>query len=66
MKDDSLNITTKTMITFSLFLDGKVVLESDDWIGGVQMTVAESDVEKVISQAALFKELAQKNRPKKK
>ena len=65
LKDDSLNITTKTMITFILFLDGKTVLESDYWIGGVQTTVVENDVEKIIIHAALLKELAEKNKPKK-
>ena len=63
MKDDSLNITTKTMITFEMFLDGIVILESNYWIGGVQTTVVESDVEKIISHSELLKELAEKNRP---
>jgi hypothetical protein len=63
MKDDSLNISSKTMITFSLFLDGKSVLESDYWIGGVQTTVVESEVEKIVSHSVLLKELAEKNRP---
>ena len=63
MKDDSLNITTKTMITFEMFLDGNVILESNYWIGGVQTTVVESDVEKIISHSVLLKELAEKNRP---
>lgn len=66
LKDDSLNITTKTMITFILFLDGKTVLESDYWIGGVQTTAIENDVEKVVSHSVLLKELAEKNRPKEK
>lgn len=66
MKDDSLNITTKTMITMSLFLDGKTVLESDYWIGGVQTTVVDSDIEKVVSHSVLLKELAEKNQPKEK
>ena len=65
MKDDSLNITTKTMITLGMFLDDKIILESDYWIGGVQTTVVESDVEKVISHAKLLKELAEKNKPRK-
>ncbi len=65
MKDDSLNITTKTMITLAMFLDNRLILESDYWIGGVQTTVVENDVEKVINQAALLKGLAEKNRPKK-
>lgn len=63
MKDDSLNTTTKTMITFEMFLDGNVILESNYWIGGVQTTVVESDVEKIISHSELLKELAEKNRP---
>ena len=66
MKDDSLNITTKTMITFEMFLDGNVILESNYWIGGVQTTVVESDVEKIISHSVLLKELAEKNRPNEK
>lgn len=66
MRDDSLNITTKTMITLVMSLDKKLILESEYWIGGVQTTVFENDVEKVINHAALLKELAEKNRPKKK
>lgn len=66
MKDDSLNITTKTMVTLEMFLDGKIILESDYWIGGVKTPVVESDVEKIISHSELLKELAEKNRPKKK
>lgn len=65
MKDDSLNITTKTMITLGMFLDDKIILESDYWIGGVQTNFVESDVEKVISHAKLLKELAEKNKPRK-
>lgn len=66
MKDDSLNITAKTMLTLSMILDDRLILQSEYWIGGVQTTVVEKDVEKVINHAALLKELAQKNRPKKK
>ena len=44
----------------------KLLLESDYWIGSVQTTVVESDVEKVISHAKLLKELAEKNKPRKK
>lgn len=66
MKDDSLNITSKTIISLGIYLDNKIILESDYWIGGVQTPVVESDVEKAISHAALLKELAEKNRPKKK
>jgi hypothetical protein len=65
MKDDSLNITSKTIISLGIYLDNKIILESDYWIGGVQTTVVESDVEKVINHASLLKELAEKNRPKK-
>ncbi len=66
MKDDSLNITSKTMITLSMILDDRVILQSEYWIGSVQTTVVENDVENVIHHAALLKELAEKNRPKKK
>ena len=66
MKDDSLNITSKTMITLSMILDDRIILQSEYWIGSVQTTVVENDVEKVINHAALLKELAEKNRPKKK
>ncbi len=66
MKDDSLNITAKTMLTLSMILDDRLILQSEYWIGGVQTTVVEKDVEKVINHAALLKELAEKNRPKKK
>ena len=66
MKDDSLNITAKTMLTLSMILDERLILQSEYWIGGVQTTVVEKDVEKVINHAALLKELAEKNRPKKK
>jgi hypothetical protein len=66
VRDDSLNITTKTMLTLILYLDNKTILESDYCIGGVQTTVVENDVDRVISHAALLKELAEKNRPKKK
>lgn len=65
LKDDSLNITSKTMITMQMFLSGSEILESDFWIGGVQNTVVQSDVEKIIGHAELLKELAIKNRPKK-
>lgn len=65
LKDDSLNITSKTMITMQMFLSGKEILESDFWIGGVQNTVVQSDVEKIIGHAELLKELAIKNRPRK-
>jgi len=65
MKDDSLNITTKTMITLEMFIDGNSVLESDYWIGGTQTPVVESDVSKIINHATLLKGLAEKNRPKK-
>lgn len=64
MRDDSLNITSKTMISLGIYLDNKIILESNYWIGGVQTTVVESDVEKVISHSALLKELAEKNRPR--
>lgn len=66
MKDDSLNITAKTMLTLSMILDDRLILQSEYWIGSVQTTVVEKDVEKVINHAALLKELAEKNRPKKK
>ena len=66
MKDDSLKITSKTMITLSMILDDRIILQSEYWIGSVQTTVVENDVEKVINHAALHKELAEKNRPKKK
>jgi hypothetical protein len=66
MQDDSLNITTKTMVTLWMILDESITLESDYWIGGVKTTVVENDVEKVMSHAKLLKELAEKNRPKKK
>lgn len=65
LKDDSLNITSKTMVTMQMFLSGSEILESDFWIGGVQNTVVQSDVEKIIGHAELLKELAIKNRPKK-
>ncbi len=54
------------MITLGMYLDDKTILESNYWIGSVQTTIVESDVEKVISHAALLKELAEKNRPRKK
>jgi hypothetical protein len=63
VKDDSLNITTKTMITLSMILDDRMILQSDYWIGGVQTTVVESEVEKIVSHSVLLKELAEKNRP---
>jgi len=66
VRDDALNITTKTMLTLILYLDNNTILESDYWIGGVQTSVLRSDVDMVISHAALLKELAEKNRPKKK
>jgi hypothetical protein len=65
LKDDSLNITSKTMITMQMFLNDKEILESDFWIGGVQNTVVQNDVEKIIGHAKLLKELAIKNRPRK-
>jgi hypothetical protein len=66
LKDNSLNITSKTMITMQMFLNDKEILEADFWIGGVQNTVVQNDVEKIINHAALLKELAEKNRPKSK
>jgi len=66
MKDDSLNISSKTMITLSMILDDRIILQSEYWIGSVQTKVVENDVVKVINHAALLKELAEKNRPKKK
>ncbi len=66
MRDDSLNITSKTMITLGMYLDNKTILESNYWIGSVQTTLVESDLEKIISHAELLKELAEKNRPRKK
>jgi hypothetical protein len=66
MRDDSLNITAKTMITLSMILDDRIILQSEYWIGSAQTTVVENDVEKVISHAELLKTLAEKNRPKKK
>lgn len=65
-RDDSLNITSKTMIKLWMILDEKIPLESDYWIGSVKTTVVENDIEKVISHAELLKKLAVKNRPKKK
>ena len=65
LKDDSLNITSKTMITMQIFLNDKEILESDFWIGGAQNTVVQNDVEKIIGHAKLLKELAIKNRPRK-
>ncbi len=66
MRDDSLSITAKTMITFSMILDDRIILQSEYWIGSVQTTVVENDVEKVISHAELLKTHAEQNRPKKK
>lgn len=66
MKDDSLNITTKTMINLELFLDGKVILESQYWIGSVQTVIVEKDVDNILDHAELLKELAIKNRPRNK
>jgi hypothetical protein len=66
MKDDSLKITSKTMITLSMILDDRIILQSEYWVGSVQTTVVENDVEKIINHAALLKELAEKNRPKSK
>ena len=66
MRDDSLNITAKTMITLSMILDDRIILQSEYWIGSAQTTVVENDVEKVISHAELLKTFAEKNRPKKK
>jgi len=65
LKDDSLNITSKTMVTMQMFLNDKEILESDFWIGGLQNTVVQNDVEKIIGHAKLLKELAIKNRPRK-
>ena len=64
MKDDSLNITTKTMINLELFLDGKEILESQYWIGIVQTVLVEKDIDNIIDHAELLKELAIKNKPK--
>ena len=66
IRDDSLNITAKTMITLSMILDDRIILQSEYWIGSAQTTVVENNVEKVISHAELLKTLAEKNRPKKK
>lgn len=66
IKDDSLKISSKTMITLMMYLDGNTILESDHWIGGVKTTVVEKDADQVINQAILLKDLAEKNRPKKK
>ncbi len=66
MKDDSLNITTKTMINLELFLDGKEILESQYWIGSVQTVIVEKDVDNILDHAELLKELAIKNRPRNK
>jgi hypothetical protein len=66
MRDDSLKITSKTMITLSMILDDRIILQSEYWIGSVQTTVVENDVEKLIKHSELLKELAEKNRPKKK
>ena len=65
IRDDSLNITAKTMITLSMILDDRIILQSEYWIGSAQTTVVENNVEKVISHAELLKTLAEKNRPKK-
>ena len=65
MKDDSLNITSKTMITLGMILDDRIIFESNYWIGGIQKVIVESDVETVISHAKLLKELAEKNKPRK-
>lgn len=66
MRDDSLNIKTKTMIVLGMFLDGKTVLEPEYWIGDAQSVIVENDVEKIVNHANLLKELAEKNRPRKK
>ncbi|MBK7630356.1 MAG: hypothetical protein IPJ23_06625 [Ignavibacteriales bacterium] len=66
MRDDSLNIKTKTMIVLGMFLDDKTVLETEYWIGDVQSVIVENDVENIIFHAELLKELATKNRPRKK
>lgn len=66
MKDDSLNITTKTMINLELFLDGKEILESQYWIGSVQTVIVEKDIDIILGHAELLKELAIKNRPRNK
>lgn len=64
MRDDSLNISTKTMINLGMYLDGKILLESEYWIGGTQKVITESDIERVITHSELLMELANKNRPR--
>jgi hypothetical protein len=66
MRDDSLNIKTKTMIVLGMFLDGKTVLEPEYWIGDNQSVIVEKDVENIVNHSNLLKELAEKNRPRKK
>lgn len=66
MRDDSLNIKSKTMINLELFLDGKEILESEYWIGSVQTVLVEKDVDNIINHSTLLKALAIKNRPRNK
>jgi hypothetical protein len=66
MRDDSLNIKTKTMIVLGMFLDGKTVFEPEYWIGDIQSVIVENDIDRIINHGELLSELAFKNRPEKK
>ena len=66
MKDDSLNIKSKTLINLDLYLDDKSILESEYLFAGIQKSLAESDVNRIIEHAIVLKELSEKNKPVKK
>ncbi|HCY77103.1 MAG TPA: hypothetical protein DHV28_14365 [Ignavibacteriales bacterium] len=63
MKDDSLNIESKTLINLELYLDDKSILESEYLVAGVQKPFADTEVDRIIDHSRVLKELSDKNKP---
>lgn len=66
MKDDSLNIDSKTLIDLNVYLDDKSILESEYSIAGVQKPFDEANVDRLIDHAKILQELSDINKPVKK
>lgn len=63
LKDDSLNIKSKTNITLNFYVDGYEILESEYWIGGQQTLLVENDVRQIVEYVNSLKALAEINKP---
>lgn len=63
LKDDSLNISGKSIIRIEIYFDGTNVLHSVRTIKGLEMTLRNEEINSIIEHSKILKELADINRP---